>query len=81
MSIQLDAVEMVRRAERALGVAIRKGQEEGRIFGGSHGGNRRSSTDVELERPTNFATRSELYGTAREGIPQTVEILLATTAG
>jgi hypothetical protein len=29
--IQSDAVEMVRRAERALGVAIRKGQETGEI--------------------------------------------------
>jgi hypothetical protein len=29
--IQLDATEMVRRAERALGVAIRKGQEAGEI--------------------------------------------------
>lgn len=30
-SIQLDAVEMVRRSERALGVAIRKGQDAGEI--------------------------------------------------
>lgn len=30
--IQLDAVEMVRRAERALGVAIRKGQDTGEIL-------------------------------------------------
>jgi len=30
-SIQLDAVEMVRRSERALGVAIRKGQAAGEI--------------------------------------------------
>ncbi len=29
--IQLDAVEMVRRSERALGVAIRKGQDAGEI--------------------------------------------------
>ncbi len=29
--IQLDAVEMVRRAERGVGVAIRKGQEEGTV--------------------------------------------------
>lgn len=31
--IQLDATEMVRRAERALGVAIRKGQDAGEIAG------------------------------------------------
>ena len=30
-SIQLDAVEMVRRSERALGLAVRKGQESGEI--------------------------------------------------
>ncbi|WP_396657185.1 hypothetical protein [Microbacterium oxydans] len=36
--IQLDAVEMVRRAERALGVAIRKGQEAGEIATSSDAG-------------------------------------------
>lgn len=36
--IQLDAVEMVRRAERALGVAIRKGQDAGEIARGGQAG-------------------------------------------
>lgn len=31
--IQLDAAEMLRRAERGLGVAIREGQERGQIYG------------------------------------------------
>lgn len=36
--IQLDALEMVRRSERALGVAIRKGQEAGELRrDGQHG--------------------------------------------
>lgn len=67
--IQLDAQEMVRRAEYALGKAIRKGQAEGRV-GGDHGGDRRSSAARELDRPTDYATRRELYGSdaARPGI-------------
>lgn len=68
--IQLDATEMVRRADRAIGVAIREGQAEGRIYGGSHGGARRSSTDAALEKPTDYVKRSELYGTTRDNMPQ-----------
>ncbi|MDH5134987.1 MULTISPECIES: hypothetical protein [unclassified Microbacterium] len=57
--IQMDAVEMVRRSERALGVAIRKGQEAGEIttkgnrenYGGPH---HRQSLDKTLSSPTDF---------------------------
>ena len=59
--IQLDAQEMVRRAEYALGKAIRKGQEEGTVAR-DHGGDRRSSAASELDRPTAFAGKRELYG-------------------
>ena len=69
-AIQLDAVEMVRRSERALGVAIREGQERGEIVksgdiggGGWHGesaGASRKSKTHELERPKSFASGDEL---------------------
>ena len=66
--IQLDAVEMVRRAERALGVAIRKGQEAGEIASrGSIGGvppGARSRNLQDLARPTDFAPSSELSNTS-----------------
>lgn len=60
--IQLDAVEMVRRAERAVGLAIRKGQVEGTIakrgdVGGSpapgvRGGASGSPRGGDLDRPS-----------------------------
>ncbi|MBP5800779.1 hypothetical protein J2D78_01650 [Microbacterium maritypicum] len=57
--IQIDAVEMVRRSERALGVAIRKGQDAGEIttkgnrenYGGPH---HRQSLNKTLSSPTDF---------------------------
>lgn len=57
--IQLDAQEMVRRAEYALGKAIRKGQAEGTI--GIRGRHLHHSGD-DVRRPEDFASRSELYG-------------------
>lgn len=65
--IQEDAVEMVRRAERALGVAIRKGQEAGEIEtpleAKSRAGNTRQHgvgyTPLK-DRPTDFAKHHEL---------------------
>lgn len=59
--IQLDAQEMVRRAEYAVGKSIRKGQAEGTVAR-DHGGDRRSSAASELERPTTYAGKRELYG-------------------
>lgn len=48
--IQLEATEMVRRAERALGVAIRDGQAKGAIRrNGEH-----SSSSLEKQSPTEF---------------------------
>ncbi len=59
--IQLDAQEMVRRAEYALGKAIRKGQAEGEIA--THGGGRRSTTATpSLKSPSEFASKQELSG-------------------
>ena len=68
--IQLDAVEMVRRSERALGVAIREGQERGEIVksgdigGGGRGGEvaalSRMSFRNDLDRPGDFAPSNEL---------------------
>lgn len=64
--IQLDAVEMVRRSERALGVAIRKGQDAGEIAkSGDIGGiapGARSRSNQDLARVTDFAKADELSG-------------------
>jgi hypothetical protein len=61
----LAATEIVRRAERDLGLAIRKGQEEGTIAvrGGAHG--TKHGDTVFGPRPvTDFATYGELNGTS-----------------
>lgn len=62
--IQLDAVEMVRRAEYALGKAIRKGQGEGTVL-------RRGQQVLHLgedhARPTDFGSPSEVYGNGKSG--------------
>ena len=54
----LEAQMQQRRWERALGTAIREGQERGEIKG--HGGS--GSTYHQLPEPTEYATRSDLYG-------------------
>lgn len=65
--IQLDAREMVRRAEYALGKALRKGQAEGTIapHGGTNGFNKQEveGSSSSLPRPLDFGSRSEIYGT------------------
>lgn len=65
--IQADGTEMVRRAEYALGRAIRKGQAEGTVATrGGNGSNAHQSkttpTDILLPSPLDFANRGELYG-------------------
>jgi hypothetical protein len=66
--IQLDALEMVRRAERGIGVAIRNGQKAGDIRRrGQHEGNqytsgRGSNNASSKRRPTDFADHHELTG-------------------
>jgi hypothetical protein len=71
--IQDDATEFVRRAERGLGVAIRKGQSNGEINGvGNHdnrgnGFRRGCLTSPSKKRPTDFATNAELQGANRPG--------------
>lgn len=77
--IQLDAQEMVRRAEYALGKAIRRGQAEGVIatksemasYAGRVSAGRRLGQCQPLDRPTkpsDFATESELMGARGDGI-------------
>jgi hypothetical protein len=66
--IQLDAQEMVRRAEYALGKAIRRGQAEGTVA--TREDNLRNvevdHPDFDKPRPvTDFAPRGELYGSQR----------------
>jgi hypothetical protein len=68
--IQLDAVEMVRRSERALGVAIRQGQEAGEI-GGRHDGTATAHREAHRgvanitvpPSPSEFAPKHELAAT------------------
>ena len=68
--IQLDAQEMVRRAERGVGVAIRKGQDEGTIRTRADGGapSHRSVLNGDTTEykpgPTAFAAPHELTGQA-----------------
>lgn len=67
--IQLDALEMVRRAERGIGLAIRNGQEAGEIRRqGSHAGNQHTAGKPGINRdskgvsPYQFASSDELTG-------------------
>lgn len=75
--IQVDAEVMVRRSERALGVAIREGQEAGEIETTQEGNARGAlvrdikagrvdlpadSSEVPKPKPTDFAKESELSG-------------------
>jgi hypothetical protein len=63
--IQLDALEMVRRAERGVGLAIRKGQADGQIRKPTD--NLRQSEvavgNFGVASPTDFATKHELTNT------------------
>lgn len=76
---QLDAEELVRRAEYALGKAIRKGQAEGAIattaemasFAGRVSAAQRLGLTkplAEKPKPSDFASESELMGARRDGI-------------
>lgn len=63
-----DATEMVRRAEYALGKAIRKGQEEGTIHTREGGGQRWSAGAADQKESVyDFAKHSDLYGDGRAG--------------
>jgi hypothetical protein len=64
---QLSAAEIVRRAERGIGLAIRRGQEHGKIRrrgqgGGQPPGAERPRTDKTMSSPADFASDSELRG-------------------
>ena len=72
--IQLDATEMVRRAERALGVAIREGQEAGTIARRGQGGGtqfppnaNRPRADYEMSLPSEYARKDELPNAGLRG--------------
>jgi DNA-binding NarL/FixJ family response regulator len=58
MDAQLAATEIVRRAERGIGVAIRRGQQAGAIRRQGQG---RGCTQ-QLAKPTDFASHDELMG-------------------
>jgi hypothetical protein len=65
--IELNAAEMVRRAERGIGVAIRRGQEAGEIKRQGQGGGQppateRPRSDNTLSSPYDFASHQELVG-------------------
>lgn len=65
--IQLDAAEFCRRAERGLGLAIREGQANGLVSGGTHGGDRSSPTvGLEIPSPSELAPKHELHGRGQE---------------
>lgn len=73
--IQLDAIEMVRRAERGVGVAIRKGQDEGTVRKSGQVESRANqhgkvgvSADSDRSSPMEFAPRGELLGNGRANI-------------
>jgi len=57
--IQLESTEMVRRAERALGVAIRKGQDAGEIATPGQIGNGRTSRHDDLLSPAQYFSHGQ----------------------
>ncbi len=64
---QLAAAEIVRRAERGIGLAIRRGQQRGEIRrkgqgGGQPPGTNRPRADKTMSSPADFASNSELRG-------------------
>lgn len=63
--IQLDAQEMVRRAEYALGKAIRKGQAEGSVLVQGQTNRWVHSVDDAKKSPSAFATSAELKGSGQ----------------
>lgn len=67
---ELSAAEVVRRAERCIGLAIRKGQEAGEIRRRGQGGgpNATSRSDREVSSPYEFVSSSELEGARGDGI-------------
>lgn len=77
--IQLDAQEMVRRAEYALGKAIRKGQEEGTVARLGDGRGERSVLGTNLSSPGDFASDVELYDRPSQGKAGILSIADAAT--
>jgi hypothetical protein len=80
---QLAATEIVRRAERGIGLAIRRGQERGEIRrrgqgGGQPPGAGRPRADKTMSSPADFASNSELRGNGAgiyhlaDGVPEEV---------
>jgi hypothetical protein len=64
---QLSAAEIVRRAERGIGVAIRRGQEEGTIVKHGHRAKKGLVNNESNPRPvTDFAPHSDLSGNSQQ---------------
>lgn len=63
---ELVAAELVRRAERAIGLGIREGQRAGEIR--TSGQYARSGSDPDLPGPTDFAKQGDLSGARGDGI-------------
>lgn len=76
--IQLDAQEMVRRAEYALGKAIRKGQEEGTVR--RNGQRPTFHTEGKVVSPYDFASKIELHGNSTKGQPGILALAAADAA-
>jgi hypothetical protein len=77
--IQLDAQEMVRRAEYALGKAIRKGQEGGTVrTKGQYDRGKSSTEEVLPVSPYDFASNTELSGNPTKGIAGIYDLAEAT---
>jgi hypothetical protein len=64
---QLSATEIVRRAERGIGVAIRRGQENGTIQGNGRPSSKTFDSGESLPHPRDFASKGELYGGGKGG--------------
>lgn len=64
---QLSATEIVRRAERGIGVAIRRGQEQGTIRDRGNPSPKVDQVENSPPSPTDYATKGELYGGGNGG--------------
>lgn len=60
----LSATEIVRRAERGIGVLIRRGQEVGAIDENRRGRPKNFHQSNNLPRPSDFASKGELHGSS-----------------
>jgi len=69
----LSATEIVRRAERGIGVAIRRGQESGEV--GSHGGKRIAARLQRAKAESDLSRANVIRGSAGELVGFVDELL------